>query len=60
MAEEKDAPSKRVEKDAQGQYSRGDHGRKNDGVASAKPRVLPNEPSHNAEAEDTDGERRRD
>ncbi|WP_246749847.1 hypothetical protein [Mesorhizobium caraganae] len=51
MAEEKDAPSKQVEKDAQGQYSRGDHGRKNDGMASAKPRALPNEPSHNAEAE---------
>lgn len=60
MTKDKDPRRKRVEKDAQGQYVQGGHGRKNDGVASAKPRVLPNEPSHNAEAEDTDGRRQRD
>jgi hypothetical protein len=44
-----------VEKDALPQYHRGDHGRDNDGVASVKPRVLPDKPTRNAVAEGDDG-----
>ena len=43
-----------VEKDALPQYHRGDHGRDN-GVASVKPRVLPERPTRNAVAEGDDG-----
>lgn len=58
MTKPRDSRRALVEKDAEGQYARGDHGRKNDGVTNAKPRVLPNEPSRNAEADPTDGQNR--
>jgi hypothetical protein len=60
MAKAKDTGCKKVEKDAQEQYVRSDHGRKNDGVTSVKPRVLPDQPTQNSEAEGTEGWRKRD
>ena len=49
-----------IEKDALPQYRRGDRGRDNDGVASVKPRVLPDKPTRNAVAEgDDDGNNKR-
>lgn len=39
MAEKRPDPT-RVEKDARGQFVKGRHGAKNDGVSSAKPRVI--------------------
>ena len=56
----KDTRRKKIEQDAQGQYVLSDHGRKNDGVTSVEPRVLPDQSTQNSEAEGTEGWRKRD
>jgi hypothetical protein len=55
MEEKRTNPRNTVEKDALPQYQNGDHGRDNDGVASVKPRVLPDKPTRNAVAKGSDG-----
>ena len=60
MAKAKNDKADEIEKDARGQYARSDHGRKNDGVSSVKPRVLKDQPAENAQAKGSDGGKKRD